>query len=104
MQYRSATVGRPYNSAGLEHNEGDIVARYRALDGLPDTDDGGLTEGDIDPGHRLLDGFGVAHVALDNFCRVGQDETDEHTFETTGTYPYFCVPHESGMVGTVVVE
>ena len=29
----------------------------------------------------------------------------EHTFETAGTYDYFCVPHEgSGMVGTVVVR
>jgi plastocyanin len=31
-------------------------------------------------------------------------ETYEHTFETTGTYEYFCIPHESTMVGTVVVE
>ena len=29
----------------------------------------------------------------------------EHTFETPGTYEYYCVPHESsGMVGTVQVE
>jgi plastocyanin len=29
----------------------------------------------------------------------------EHTFEVTGSYEYFCVPHESsGMRGTVVVE
>ncbi len=28
-----------------------------------------------------------------------------HTFETAGTYEYFCIPHEAaGMVGTVVVE
>jgi len=32
-------------------------------------------------------------------------ETYEHTFETAGTYEYFCIPHEDpGMVGTVVVE
>ncbi|MFC6974699.1 plastocyanin/azurin family copper-binding protein [Halomicroarcula sp. GCM10025709] len=35
---------------------------------------------------------------------VGPDETYTHTFETAGEYPYFCIPHESGMVGTVVVE
>lgn len=30
--------------------------------------------------------------------------TFEHTFETTGVYDYFCVPHEStGMLGSVVV-
>jgi plastocyanin len=35
---------------------------------------------------------------------VGAGETYSHTFETSGEYPYFCIPHESGMVGTVVVE
>lgn len=35
---------------------------------------------------------------------VGRDETYSHTFETPGEFPYFCIPHESGMVGTVVVE
>jgi plastocyanin len=31
-------------------------------------------------------------------------ESYEHTFEVTGTYEYFCIPHESTMVGTIVVE
>lgn len=32
-------------------------------------------------------------------------ETYEHTFETAGTYEYYCIPHESSeMVGTVEVE
>jgi plastocyanin len=34
---------------------------------------------------------------------VGAGETYTYTFETAGEYPYFCIPHESGMVGTVVV-
>jgi len=39
-------------------------------------------EGSIDPGGRY-----------------------EHTFETVGTYRYFCIPHEKrGMVGTVTVS
>lgn len=34
----------------------------------------------------------------------GQGTTYEHTFETTGTYDYFCIPHKSlGMVGRIVV-
>lgn len=34
-----------------------------------------------------------------------QNETFEHTFETAGTFPYFCEPHQSaGMTGTIVVE
>ncbi len=36
---------------------------------------------------------------------VPEGETYEHTFETTGEYEYFCIPHESaGMVGTVTVS
>lgn len=36
---------------------------------------------------------------------VAGGESYEHTFETAGTYEYFCVPHEmSGMKGEVVVE
>ena len=32
-------------------------------------------------------------------------ETFEHTFETEGTFDYFCEPHESaGMVGSITVE
>ncbi|WP_254273445.1 plastocyanin/azurin family copper-binding protein [Haloarcula marina] len=35
---------------------------------------------------------------------VGSGETYSHTFDTAGEFPYFCIPHESGMRGTVVVE
>ncbi len=32
-------------------------------------------------------------------------ERYEHTFETAGEFPYFCVPHErQGMTGTIVVR
>lgn len=37
--------------------------------------------------------------------RLGPNATFSHTFETPGTYRYFCIPHEEGgMVGTVHVE
>jgi len=35
---------------------------------------------------------------------VEQDETFSHTFETAGEFAYFCLPHESGMRGTIIVE
>lgn len=31
-------------------------------------------------------------------------ETFEHTFETAGTFDYFCEPHESTMQGTITVQ
>ena len=35
---------------------------------------------------------------------VPAGESWEHTFETTGTYEYYCIPHEmNGMVGSVKV-
>ena len=35
---------------------------------------------------------------------VAEGETFEHTFDTAGTYEYFCIPHETSMKGEVVVE
>lgn len=36
---------------------------------------------------------------------VGPGEEYSHTFDTPGTYRYYCIPHEdAGMTGTVVVE
>jgi plastocyanin len=35
---------------------------------------------------------------------IPEGESYSHTFETTGTYEYYCIPHEmNGMVGTVEV-
>lgn len=56
-------------------------------------------------------GEGGTHnvVAEDDAFNSGQavddpDETFEYTFDETGTFPYYCVPHESvGMKGAVVV-
>lgn len=31
-------------------------------------------------------------------------QTYSHTFETPGTYSYFCIPHEQVMTGVIVVE
>ena len=34
----------------------------------------------------------------------GQDASFDHTFRTTGTYDYFCIPHKTlGMIGRLVV-
>ena len=33
------------------------------------------------------------------------DETFEHTFDTEGTFPYYCTPHrDQGMVGEITVS
>lgn len=42
--------------------------------------------------------------AWDSGTLSEEGATFEHTFETTGTYDYFCIPHKSlGMVGRIVV-
>lgn len=51
-----------------------------------------------------LESEAAARQAYPEEGSVGTGETYSHTFETAGEYPYFCVPHESGMQGTVVVE
>ncbi len=52
-------------------------------------------------------GFDSQEAANDGYPEKGNvpgGESYEHTFETTGTYEYYCIPHEmSGMVGTVKV-
>ena len=51
-----------------------------------------------------FDSESAAREAYPNEGAIGGDETYEHTFETAGEFQYFCIPHESGMKGTVVVE
>ena len=42
--------------------------------------------------------------AFDSGILSEQGATFEHTFETVGTYDYFCTPHKSlGMVGRILV-
>lgn len=43
--------------------------------------------------------------AWDSGTLTEQGATFEHTFDVSGTYDYFCIPHKSlGMVGRVVVD
>lgn len=68
----------------------------------------------IEPGTtvRWVNGADIFHTITpdehDEWTRVEMDtadETFEHTFNTEGTFPYYCEPHLSaGMTGTIVVE
>lgn len=49
---------------------------------------------------RIPDGA----AAFDSGILGDQGATFDHTFETTGTYDYYCTPHKGlGMVGRIVV-
>jgi len=51
-----------------------------------------------------FEGESAARSAYPSEGEVAGGESYSHTFETTGTHGYFCIPHESvGMVGEVVV-
>jgi plastocyanin len=57
-------------------------------------------------------GFDTEQAARDAYVPGDTDAGDvlggesyEHTFDTAGSYEYFCIPHESaGMIGTIQVE
>lgn len=57
-----------------------------------------FASGDYESEQAARDGF------TDGGGEVGRNETYEHTLEVPGTYEYFCIPHESSMIGTVIVE
>ena len=44
------------------------------------------------------------HSAWEEWQTGAQGETFEVTFEEAGTYPYFCVPHQGIMTGTIIVQ
>lgn len=50
------------------------------------------------------DSQSAAEEAYPDQGRIGEDGSYEYTFETKGTYEYYCIPHEmNGMVGFVKV-
>ena len=85
------TVAWTYN-AGDAHN----VVAYE--DEIPN-DAGYWASGGFDSEEAARAGWENGQGAVQS----GQSYV--HTFETTGTYEYFCIPHEAaGMVGSVIVE
>jgi plastocyanin len=51
-----------------------------------------------------FDSQSAAEDAYPDEGAIGEGGTYEHTFETTGEYEYYCIPHEmNGMVGYVRV-
>ena len=78
-------------------NEGDVGHTVTAYE----------EEVPADAAYFASGGFESEHAARNrvNEGIVAPGEEYEHTFEVSGTYPYYCIPHEgSGMVGTVEVE
>lgn len=60
-------------------------------------------------GHTITPGTGPAddspHSEWERQEMTSQGETFEHTFNTAGTFEYYCEPHFSnGMTGTIIVE
>ncbi|MFC7156763.1 plastocyanin/azurin family copper-binding protein [Halomarina halobia] len=74
---------------------GHTVTAYE--DEIPE-DAAYFASGDFDSEQAAEDGY-------PDQGNITEGGTYEHTFETSGTYEYYCIPHEmNGMVGTVTVS
>mgnify|MGYP000170993154 CR=1 FL=1 len=66
--------------------------------------DDGIPEGATYFASGGFDSQSAAEDAYPDEGAIGEGGTYEHTFETTGEYEYYCIPHEmNGMVGYVRV-
>ncbi|WP_340106973.1 cupredoxin domain-containing protein [Rhodohalobacter sp. 8-1] len=55
--------------------------------------------------HTVTSGTDGNHDGLFDSGNVAANEQFSYTFNETGTYPYFCIPHvNQGMTGTIIVE
>lgn len=122
-----ATVGSASGSAGAQAGEQHVVDMTDDLVFAPDEltiapGDTVIWENVGDVGHSVTayedeipeaaeffasGGFDAEQPAREGYPDQGDipgGETYEHTFETEGTYEYFCIPHETvGMVGVIEV-
>lgn len=81
-------VGQSFNSSTLRVQTGAVVTWtnksemvHTVTSGSPGNADGMFDSGDIAP-----------------------DRTFTYTFNETGTYEYFCIPHQPSMTGRVIVS
>ena len=80
------------NTSGAEHT----VTAYEGA--VPDEADF-FDSGDHDSEEAAREGWAESRAGA-----IPVRGKYEHTFEVTGTYEYFCIPHErGGMVGTITV-
>lgn len=55
--------------------------------------------------HTVTSGSDGTHDDIFNSGDLGPDEEFSFTFNTVGSFPYYCIPHvNQGMTGTITVE
>lgn len=97
LQFEPASVTVKQGTTVTWENVGSVSHTVTAYaDGIPDGApyfaSGGF-ESERTARQRVTDGL------------IAAGGTFEHTFERSGTYKYFCIPHESsGMTGSVQVK
>ncbi|MDY6817185.1 MAG: plastocyanin/azurin family copper-binding protein [Halobacteriales archaeon] len=97
LQFKPASVTVKQGTTVTWENVGSVGHTVTAYaDGIPD----GAT-------YFASGGFESERTARQRVTAglIAAGETFEHTFERSGTYEYFCIPHESsGMTGSVQVK
>lgn len=82
------------------NNDGSVPHTVTAYEESIPEDAAYFASGDFESEEAARDGFKSGDGGL-----LDGGESYEHTFETAGSYEYFCIPHEqSGMTGTITVE
>lgn len=54
--------------------------------------------------HTATSGTPNAPAGIFNSGNMSNGGTFSHTFNTPGTFRYFCIPHASTMTGTIIVQ
>jgi plastocyanin len=96
LKFEPATVEVTAGTTVRWENVGGIAHSVTAYEDAIPADADYFASGDFDS-------QSAAAAAYPETGSIGGDAAYSHTFTVEGQYDYFCIPHESGMQGTVVV-
>ena len=102
LAYVPASVTVSVGDAVTWENVGSVGHTVTAYQENVPADAEYFASGGFDSEQAARDGYAPGDPGAGD---IPGGESYEHTFQTAGTYEYFCIPHENaGMIGTVEVQ